>query len=85
MLQQPTSPTSSSIVDPQSLAEELFQAVKTGDAATLTRYCATTPKAVDALLHHKDVQGNTAMLYAAANGHTEVAKILLKVTTLQEY
>ena len=75
----PPSTSSSSKVDPLSLATELLQAVKNGDASTLTTHCATTPKAVDILINHRDNLGNPAILYAAANGHYEVMKLLLKV------
>lgn len=65
--------------DLQLMVTELFNACKSGDCAGIARYCQTTPKAVNVLLNYRDLNGNTGILYASANGHLEVVKLILKV------
>ncbi len=63
------------ITSNMTLDEKLLDAARIGDAATIQSVLASKPAAT---AKARDPLGNTALMLAAANGHPECVKILLK-------
>ncbi|KAJ3090102.1 hypothetical protein HK102_004660 [Quaeritorhiza haematococci] len=65
-------------VDP-TVQEVVLAAIKSGDHVTLARLCATSSRATSILLTFRTSQGDTILSHAAAHGHLDIVKLLMKM------